>query len=155
MCRFTKLLLFFCPVRMAMNDWWNGPLTFDVNFFALCFMLVTWSIAGVACCVCSSGNFFHWDTPTPTLTHTYALTCTYAAVRNLAETRAYIHNRPRNVFSKRWPLCLLQLACKCVLFLPHISHFYPCFKTFFDGWLSCHSGGRHSLKRKLNFPNIW
>ena len=45
---------------MAVIDWWNGPLTLVVIFFALCLLLLTWSIAGVACRAChSSGTFFH------------------------------------------------------------------------------------------------
>ena len=77
MCRFSKLLLFsFSSVRMAVIDWWNGPLSLVVIFFALCLLLLTWSIAGVACRAChSSGTFFllrhtqnalthiHWGTP--------------------------------------------------------------------------------------------
>ena len=54
---------------MAVIDWWNGPLTLVVIFFALCLLLLTWSIAGVACRAChSSGTFFHCDT------HTHART---------------------------------------------------------------------------------
>ena len=50
---------------MAVIDWWNGPLTLVVIFFALCLLLLTWSIAGVACRAChSSGTFFHCDTHT-------------------------------------------------------------------------------------------
>ena len=48
----------FSSVKMAVIDWWNGPLTL-VIFFALCLLLLTWSIAGVACRAChSSGIFF-------------------------------------------------------------------------------------------------
>ena len=51
---------------MAVIDWWNGPLTLVVIFFALCLLLLTWSIAGVACRAChSSGTFFSlWHTHT-------------------------------------------------------------------------------------------
>ena len=53
--------------------WWNGPLTLVVIFFALCLLLLTWSIAGVACRAChSSGTFFSlWHTHTHTHTHTW------------------------------------------------------------------------------------
>ena len=55
---------------MAVIDWWNGPLILVVIFFALCLLLLTWSIAGVACRAChSSGTFFHCDTHTHTHTH--------------------------------------------------------------------------------------
>ena len=51
--------------HMAVIDWWNGPLTLVVIFFALCLLLLTWSTAGVACRAChSSGTFFHCDTHT-------------------------------------------------------------------------------------------
>ena len=40
-------------------------LSLVVIFFALCLLLLTWSIAGVACRAChSSGTFFHCDTHT-------------------------------------------------------------------------------------------
>ena len=43
----------------AVIDWWNRPLTLVVIFFALCLLLLTWSIAGAACRACySSGSFF-------------------------------------------------------------------------------------------------
>ena len=59
---------------MAVIDWWNGPLTLVVIFFALCLLLLTWSIAGVACRAChSSGTFFHCDTHTHTHTHTHTV----------------------------------------------------------------------------------
>ena len=49
---------------MAVIDWWNEPLTLVVIFFALCLLLLTWSIACVACRAChSSGTFFSlWHT---------------------------------------------------------------------------------------------
>ena len=57
----------FSPVRMAAIDWRNEPLTLVVIFFALCLLLLTWSIAGIACCAChSSGIFLHCDTHTHT-----------------------------------------------------------------------------------------
>ena len=47
-----------------MIDWWNGPLSL-VFLFALCLLLLTWSIAVIACRAChSSGTFFHCDTRT-------------------------------------------------------------------------------------------
>ena len=56
---------------MAVIDWWNGPLSLVVIFFALCLLLLTWSIAGVACRAChSSGTFFHCDTHAHTHTQT-------------------------------------------------------------------------------------
>ena len=56
---------------MAVIDWWNGPLTLVVIFFALCLLLLTWSIASVACRAChSSGTFFHCDTHTHKHVHT-------------------------------------------------------------------------------------
>ena len=57
---------------MAVIDWWNGPLTLVVIFFALCLLLLTWSIARVACRAChSSGILFSlWHTHTHTHTHT-------------------------------------------------------------------------------------
>ena len=60
MCRFSKLLLFsFSSVRMAVIAWWNGPLPLVVIFFALCLLLLTWSIAGISRRAChSSGTFF-------------------------------------------------------------------------------------------------
>ena len=63
---------------MAVIDWWNGPLTLVVIFFALC-LLLTWSIACVACRAChSSGTFFSlWHTHTHTHTHTHAHTHTH------------------------------------------------------------------------------
>ena len=74
---------------MAVIDWWNGPPTLVVIFFALCLLLLTWSIAGVACRAChSSGTFFHCDThthakrppppPPHTHTHTHTHTLTHA-----------------------------------------------------------------------------
>ena len=62
---------------MAVIDWWNGPLTLVVIFFALCLLLLTWSIACVACCAChSSGTplFSLWHTHTHTHTHQAYLT---------------------------------------------------------------------------------
>ena len=64
---------------MAVIDWWNGPLSLGVIFFALCLLLLTWSIAGVACGAChSSGNLFfivtHTHTHTRTHTHKHAHT---------------------------------------------------------------------------------
>ena len=59
---------------MAVIDWWNGPLTLVVIFFALCLLLLTWSIACVACRVChSSGTLFFIVTHTHTHTHTLSL----------------------------------------------------------------------------------
>ena len=57
---------------MAVIDWWNGPLTLVVIFFALCLLLLTWSIACIACRAChSSGTLFSlWHTHTNTHTHT-------------------------------------------------------------------------------------
>ena len=47
----------------------NGPLSLVVIFFVLCLLLLTWSIAGVACRACrSSGTFF-----IVTHTHTHTL----------------------------------------------------------------------------------
>ena len=44
---------------MAVIDWWNRPVALVVIFFALCLLLLTWSIAGIACRAChSSGTFF-------------------------------------------------------------------------------------------------
>ena len=74
----THTLLFFSSVRMAVIDWWNGPLSLVVIFFALCLLLLTWSIAGVACRAChSSGTFFHCDTHTHTHARTHAHTHTH------------------------------------------------------------------------------
>ena len=62
----------FSSVRMAVIDWWNGPLSLVVIFFALCLLLLTWRIAGVACRACySSGSFFRCDTHTHTHTHAH------------------------------------------------------------------------------------
>ena len=71
MCRFINCFSsLFSSVRMAVIDWWNGPLSLVVIFFALCLLLLTWSIAGVACRAChSSGTFFSlWHTHTHTHT---------------------------------------------------------------------------------------
>ena len=47
---------------MTVIDLWKGPLPLVVFLFAFCFLLLTWSIAGINCCVChSSGTFFHCD----------------------------------------------------------------------------------------------
>ena len=55
---------------MAVIDWWNGPLTLVVIFFALCLLLLTWSIACVACRAChSSGTPFFFVTHTYTQVH--------------------------------------------------------------------------------------
>ena len=61
----------FSSVRMAVIDWWNGPLTLVVTFFALCLLPLTWSIASVACRACHlSGTFFPlWHTHTHTNAH--------------------------------------------------------------------------------------
>ena len=49
----------FSPVRMTVIDWWNGPLPLVVFLFALCLLLLTWSITSIACRAChSSGTFF-------------------------------------------------------------------------------------------------
>ena len=68
---------------MAVIDWWNGPLTLVVIFFALCLLLFT--IAGVACRAChSSCTFFHCDTHTHTThTRTHARTHTRQYFTNL------------------------------------------------------------------------
>ena len=58
----------FSSVRMAVIDWWNGPLALVVIFFALCMLLLTWNIAGIVCRAChSSGTSFHCDTHTHSL----------------------------------------------------------------------------------------
>ena len=51
---------------MTVIDWWNVPLILVVYFFALCLLLLAWSIAGITCCAChSSGTFFSmWHTHT-------------------------------------------------------------------------------------------
>ena len=80
---------------MAVIDWWNGPLSFVVIFFTLCLLLLlllTWSIAGVACRTChSSGlSFFimtHTHTQrdtqhTHTHTHTHTCACMYACTHS-------------------------------------------------------------------------
>ena len=43
---------------MAVIDCWNGPLSLVVIFFALCLLLLAWSIAGVACRACHSSGIF-------------------------------------------------------------------------------------------------
>ena len=43
---------------MTVIDWWNGPLTLVVFFFSLCLLLLTWSIAEIACRTCSSPGTF-------------------------------------------------------------------------------------------------
>ena len=56
---------------MTVTDWWNGSLPFVVFLFALWLLLLTWSIAGIACRAChSAGTFFHCHTHTHTHTHT-------------------------------------------------------------------------------------
>ena len=76
---------------MAVIDWWNGPLTLVVIFFALCLLLLTWSIACVACHAChSSGTFFslwhtHMHTRTHTHTHTHTHTRTHFVVWSAAQ----------------------------------------------------------------------
>ena len=58
-------------VRMAVIDWWNGLLTLDVIFFALCLLLLTWSITGIVWRACHYvWHFFFslWHTHV----HTYA-----------------------------------------------------------------------------------
>ena len=41
-----------------MIDWWDGPLAVVVFLFALCLLLLPWSIAGVACRACHSFGTF-------------------------------------------------------------------------------------------------
>ena len=66
MCRFSKLLLFsffFC--KDGSDRLMKRPFSLVVIFFALCLLLLTWSIAGVACRAChSSCTFFLCDTHT-------------------------------------------------------------------------------------------
>ena len=51
MCWF--MLLFFSPsVGILVIHWWDRPLTLVVFFFVLCLLLLTWSIAGIACRAC-------------------------------------------------------------------------------------------------------
>ena len=81
---------------MAVIDWWNGRLTLVVIFFALCLLLLTWSIAGVACSAChSSGTFFHCDTHTHTQNnssnYTHARTHIYIHVHTHAHTHLHTH----------------------------------------------------------------
>ena len=73
---------------MAVIDWWNGPLSLVVIFFALCLLLLTWSIAGVACRAChSSGTFFHCDTHTHAHARTHARTHTHTHTHTHARLR--------------------------------------------------------------------
>ena len=53
----TRTLHSFSSVRVAVIDWWKGPLTLVVFLFALCLLLLTWSVAGIACSCHSSGTF--------------------------------------------------------------------------------------------------
>ena len=64
MCRISKRLLFFSSVRMAVIDWWNRLHTLVVFLLALCLLLLSWSIASIACRACHwSGTFFSlWHT---------------------------------------------------------------------------------------------
>ena len=63
---------------MAVIDWWNGPLTLVVIFFALCLLLLTWSIACVACrCLPFVWHPFFIVTHTHTHTHTHSHTYTH------------------------------------------------------------------------------
>ena len=85
-------------VRTAVIDWWNGPLTLVVIFFALCLLLLTWNIAGITCRAChSSGTFFHCDTHTHTHTHVCAQTpfSTHAQIQeymHAARTHTHMHH---------------------------------------------------------------
>ena len=78
---------------MAVIDWWNGPLTLVVIFFALCLLLLTWSIASVACRAChSSGTFFSfWHTHTHTHTRAHTRTHTHTHTHRL-ELECFMHD---------------------------------------------------------------
>ena len=81
----------FSPVRMAAIDWRNEPLTLVVIFFALCLLLLTWSIAGIACCAChSSGIFLHCDTHTHNFFFCLYSSCVRAYVTQCALVVAVI-----------------------------------------------------------------
>ena len=68
----------------------NGPLSLVVIFFALCLLLLTWSIAGVACRAChSSGTFFHCDTHAHTHMHTHTHAHTHTHTRTNMHTRTH------------------------------------------------------------------
>ena len=72
----------FSSVRMAVINWWSGPLVLVVIFFALCMLLLTWNISGIICRAChSSGTLFHCDTHTHTHTHTRTHTHTQSLVQ--------------------------------------------------------------------------
>ena len=133
---------------MAVIDWWNGPLTLVVIFFELCLLLLTFSIAGVACRDChSSDTFFHCDTHTHTHTHTYThmlLTWSIAGVTCCAchssgtffhcDTHTHTHKHMgactcvhAHVFKHNAHVfihnCSLALICFCVTFFPKIDLF--------------------------------
>ena len=61
MCGLSKILLFSVLYGWQCSTDETGLLLLYINFFffALCLLLLTWSIAGVACSAChSSGTFF-------------------------------------------------------------------------------------------------
>ena len=80
MCGLSKILLFSVLYGWQCSTDETGLLLlYIIIFFALCLLLLTWSIAGVACSAChSSGTFFFslWNT------HTRARTRAHTACPN-------------------------------------------------------------------------
>ena len=82
-CFFNIVLSFYPHIVEAIASsvqsiYWRHTHTHTlvVIFFAFCLLLLTWSIAGVACRAChSSGTFFHCDTHTYTRAHAFGHQC--------------------------------------------------------------------------------
>ena len=89
MRRFSKLILFsfffFCIKDGSDRLMKRASYSLVVIFFALSLLLLTWSIAGIACHAChSSGTFF-------SLWHTHARACTHAHTHTHTHTRTHTH----------------------------------------------------------------
>ena len=118
MCRFSKLLLFsFFSCKDGSDRLMKRASYSCCNFFALCLLLLTWSIAGIVCRAChSSGTFFMWHT------HTYYLSSfseTHTHTRTHTRTHTHTHTHARTHVR-----ALLHQGFKCDLLCRKLKQFY-------------------------------
>ena len=97
-------------------DWWNRPPTLVGIFFALCLLLLTWSIAGIACRACHlSGTFFHCDTHTRAHArmHTHLFYCNLERLRFLKKCTWLLWNFYSLIHLVHCPVLFFSLQYYC------------------------------------------